>query len=93
MENGRNIELVVSKVVALANRGVAALFKDDPQVIFPLGPMDVRIVYPDGHERIASGSIEAARKVLPGEVVAMHFPELSTEDLPAGSIISFWKPN
>jgi glycine/D-amino acid oxidase-like deaminating enzyme len=81
-------EFVVAEAVAIAGRGVAALFEGDPPALLPLGTRAVRVVTPDGKRLDTRASVEAARKVPPGEVLGMLFGELSVSDLPRGSIVT-----
>jgi glycine/D-amino acid oxidase-like deaminating enzyme len=81
-------ELVVADVVAIAGRGAAALFEGDPLAVLPLGARAVRVVTPDGKRIDTHASIEAARKVPPGEVRGMLFGDLSVSDLPRGSVVT-----
>jgi len=81
-------EFVVSDVVAINGRGVTALFKGDPPVVLPLGLRPVRVVTPNGKRIDTHASLEAARKVPPGEVLGMLFRDLSVSDLPCGSIVT-----
>ncbi len=81
-------EFVVAVVVAIAGRGVAALFEGDPPAVLPLGPRPVRVVTPDGKRIDTHASIEAARRVPPGEVLGMLFENLSVSDLPRGSVVT-----
>jgi glycine/D-amino acid oxidase-like deaminating enzyme len=81
-------EFVVADVVAITGRGVAVIFEGDPPVLPPLGPRQVRVVTPDGKRINTHASIEAARKVPPGEVLGMLFGDLSVSDLPRGSIVT-----
>jgi hypothetical protein len=81
-------EFVVAEASAITDRGVVALFEGDPPVVLPLGPRAVRVVRPDGKRIETRASIEAARKVPPGEVLGMRFPGFSVSDLPRGSIVT-----
>src|SRR5688572_26231377 len=81
-------EFVVADVVAIPGRGVAALFEGDPAAVLPLGLRAVRVVTPEGKCIDTHASLEAARKVPPGEVLGMLFGDLSVSDLPRGSIVT-----
>jgi hypothetical protein len=79
---------IVADVVAITGRGVVALFKGDPPAILPLGLRPVRVVTPNGKRIDTHASLEAARKVPPGEVLGMLFGDLSVSDLPRGSLVT-----
>jgi hypothetical protein len=80
-------QFVVSQSFNITGRGAGVLFEDDPAAILPLGPVRVQVSTPAGHTFEVDANIEAARKVPPGEVLALHFPSLSSSELPVGSVV------
>lgn len=84
----RSPQFVVAQAADISGRGVLAMFEDDPPIIEPLGTRAVTVTTPSGNRIATHASIEAARKVPPGEVLGMLFPNLSVADLPPGSIVT-----
>lgn len=80
------IELIVSNIYAISGRGIVAFFE---QELSPIGRhYRVIVSKPDG-----SGSLEAmaivqyVRKVPPGEITVLQFPELAVDYISIGSRI------
>lgn len=78
---------VVAYTHEITGRGTAVLFDGDPAIVLPFGKRSVEITTPDGRRLKALASVESARKVPPGEVLAMLFGEHSPSDIPIGSIV------
>ena len=72
----------------ITGQGTVAFFKDDPSLSVPLGRYQVRITTPTGAVRETSATVEAARKVPPGEVMVLLFDKLEPADLPRDSEVT-----
>jgi hypothetical protein len=81
-------EFVVAQTNEITAQGTAVFFEGDPPIILPLGVRNVEITTPTGRRITARASIEAARMVPPGEVLAMLFKSLSPAEIPTGSTIT-----
>ena len=81
-------ELSVSEVFEIEGRGTAVFFLRDPNPCWPISSPRVRITTPDGDKLTATANVELARKVPPGEVMALLFPGLTPDELPVGSKIN-----
>lgn len=78
--------LRISEVFTISGRGTAVFFEKDPVPWWrPLRPHVVRITNPDGHQITATADVEFARKIPPGEVMSLVFPDLMPEQVPVGS--------
>ena len=81
-------EFEVSDVFEIERRGTAVFFARDPDPWWPISSQIVRIVTPDGEQFSAKANVELARKVPPGEVMALLFPTLTPAQIPVGSKIT-----
>jgi len=77
--------LIVSETFNITSVGTDVLFEGDPPALFSLGPVFVVIATPHGDEFKAEGSVEAVRKIPPGEALAMLFRDLNASEIPVGS--------
>ena len=81
-------KFVFAQTNEITGQGTAVFFEGDPPIILPLGVRNVEISTPAGRQVATKASAESARKVPPGEVLAMLFSALSPSDVPAGSTIT-----
>jgi hypothetical protein len=77
--------LRVSKVAEITGRGTVVFFEEDPVPWLPWRRHTVRITKPDGVKFEAIAHVEFARKVPPGEAMALLFPDLKPSQIPPGS--------
>jgi hypothetical protein len=80
-------ELIISQVQAISGRGVAAFFQSESAQSLRPGRVRVELHRPDGSRLMSSASVEYARKVPPGEVIALLFSDLSPDSLPVGTAV------
>ncbi|MCB9920528.1 MAG: hypothetical protein H6822_00010 [Planctomycetaceae bacterium] len=80
-------DLTVSDVFEIERRGTAVFFNKDPDPWWPISSPKVKILKPNGNAITANANVELARKVPPGEVMALLFPKLTVNDIPVGSLI------
>ena len=78
---------VVEHAHEVTGRGTAVGFEGDPSILLPLGQRSVVVTTPEGKQLHTTASVEAARKVPPGEVLMLLFGNHSPEDIPLGSTI------
>lgn len=81
-------EFVVAQTNEITAQGTVVFFEGDPPVVLPLGIRNVEVTTPTGRRITAKASVEAARKVPPGEVSAMLFESLSPAEIPTGSTVT-----
>lgn len=81
---------IISSAFEVSGRGVVVLFEGDPPVTLPLGSVTANVSISTGGHRRVRASIETARKVPSGEVLAMVFKELELQELRPGTTVSIW---
>jgi hypothetical protein len=82
------MSLRIIETSEITGRGTAVFFADDPPLSVPMGRYQVRITTPAGAVMETTATVEAARKVPPGEVMALLFDELEPADLPRDSEVA-----
>jgi len=80
-------DLTVSEVFEIEGRGAAVFFAQDPDPWWPATSQSVEITTPNGDQMAATADVEFARKIPPGEVMALLFPTLTPDQIPVGSRI------
>ena len=85
-------DLVVCHTYKIAGRGTAVFFDPDPEPWLPWCAHNVIVNRSDGCQIKAIAHVEFARKVPPGEVMALLFPDLEESDIPIGSRITVVGP-
>lgn len=78
-------ELVVAESFAVAGFGAAVFFENPPTGLAGGKALRVVVFAPQGTARRAQAIVQFARKVPPGEVIALQLPDLTPEDVPQGS--------
>ena len=78
-------DLIVKDAFYITTRGTAVLFEVDPVPWWNCKPHRVLITKPNGDYFEALAHVEFARKVPPGEVMALLFKDHAALDIPIGS--------
>ena len=82
-------QLTVSESFSVADRGSAVFLRVDPAPMQLGSRHRVKVTKPDGESFEAIAVVEYARKVPPGEVMALRFPTVDLRDLIPGTQLSF----
>jgi hypothetical protein len=83
-----NTGLVIAEIFAIAGRGTAIFFVDDPKPWWSRAPHHVRVMMPDGSFFETVALVEFARKIPPGEVMSLVFPDKEPGDLVLGAHVT-----
>lgn len=81
-------ELVVVDTTEISERGLALFFQRDPDPIPTEYRIQVQITRPDQSVFTAAAQREFARKVPPGEVIALLIAGVRKADVPVGSTVA-----
>ena len=79
------MSLIINDVFSVSGIGTVVAFESDPNPWWEWKAHKVKITLEDKSSFLAEGRVEFARKVPPGEVMVLVFPELLPKDLPPGS--------
>ena len=77
----------VLEAAQIRGRGTAVFLVEEPRS-FGMKSCRVNVIQPSGVEFEAIAVVEYARKVPPGEVAVLLFPERSVSEFPSGTRIS-----
>ena len=83
-------DLIVSESVTITGRGVAVFFEKDPDPWLPWQAHRVRVTKPGGESFETVARVEFARKVPPGEILALLFSQRT--DVPVGARVAVLGP-